>query len=212
MAAWCSSVQHTRRVAPDVATCPACLPKGWLRAHQQALLGQRRIWGADAQVGSVVWHCTWLTTSVGCQPASTCLRAPAQGTVFDVQPLSISASLACCLCPVPPSAPSRQLEQPYQREASHPLALEQQPYALRPWEAVKLACSRQLALRLGDKTMIKGRAAQVGGLAGGTRQLIAARDSQLALRCRPSPMPDWARWLPWHDCGCWQPGVADGSR
>ena len=105
-----------------------------------------------------------------------------------------------------------QVWQPYQREASHPLALEQQQYALRPWEAVKLACSRQLALRLGDKTMIKGRAVQVGGLAGGTRQLMAARDSQPALRCRPSPMPDWARWLPWHDCGCWQPGVADGSR
>jgi hypothetical protein len=60
-----------------------------------------------------------------------------------------------------PLPPSRQLEQPYQRQASHPLALEREPYALRPWEAIKLACRRQMALMAGDKTMIRGRIGQV---------------------------------------------------
>jgi hypothetical protein len=64
----------------------------------------------------------------------------------------------CHLCIVA----CRQLEKPFRRQDSHPLALEKESYALKPWPAVKEAVKRQTLLLVRDEAVVKGRAAQVG--------------------------------------------------
>ena len=105
----------------------------------------------------------------------------------------------------PTLAPNRRLEQPYQRQASHPLALERQPYALRPWEAIKLACRRQLALMSGDKTMIRGRIGQVGDSTAepGTEGRAPAACVRAAAWAPPTPKQGGF-------IRCLLPSVADG--
>eukprot|EP00877_Chromochloris_zofingiensis_P010755 jgi/Chrzof1/5933/Cz16g21030.t1 len=56
---------------------------------------------------------------------------------------------------------AEELEHPFDRNKSHPAALEHERYALTPWQAISAVTRRQAALVMRDKVLLKGRIMQV---------------------------------------------------